>query len=160
MTEDTHDMSYIRYVHRPYRRPDKYSVATPRQIFDHTRLYRIVTSAGEDQPLIDITHTMFVEHDGEVIPEQVIRLFYVGSEPDLDRYLRYLNNVALKDQAGAPRPLYVLEQYTEDFQKEQELIDHGKRKTKIRILFPGELDSCDILIDTDQKSKKDRWSIY
>ena len=156
----THDMSYIRYVHRPYRRPDKYSIATPRQIFDHTRVYRIVTSDGDNQPLIDISHMMHIQQDDEIVPCQVIRLFYVGAEADMDRYLRYLNNVALRDSSGAPRPIYVLEQYAEEFQKERIAALNNGRKIHSRILFPGELDSCDILVDVDAKSKKERWSIY
>lgn len=154
----THEMSYIRYVHRPYRRPDKYSIATPRQIFDHTRAYRIVTSDGDDSPLIDIAHTMYVDHDSVIVPTQMIRMFYVGAEADMDRYLRYLNNVALKDSSGAPKQLYVLEQYVSEFQKELAMMEG--RKIKCRILFPGELDECDILVERDSKSKKDRWSIY
>lgn len=153
-------MSYIRYVHRPYRRPDKYSIATPRQIFDHTRAYRIVTCNEEGGPLIDIAHTMYVDHGNVIVPTQVIRMFYVGAEADLDRYLRFLNNVAFKDGAGAPKTIYVLEQYVSEFQKEKILMEQGSRKIKSKILFPGELDECDILVEMDPKSKKERWSIY
>lgn len=156
----THEMSYIRYVHRPYKRPDKYSIATPRQIFDHTRVYRIVTCKSDDHPLIDVAHTMHVERGDQVVPIQVIRLFFVGAEADMDRYLRYLNNVALKDEAGAPRPILVLEQYVSEFQQEQIMMEKLGRKIEVKILFPGELDECDILVDTDTKSKKERWSIY
>ena len=158
-TKDTHIyLTHIRFVHRPYKRPDKHSRATPKQVFDHTRAYRILTT-NESGTYVDISTTIHqvVDKVG-ALDTSIIPLFYVGAEEDMDRFLRWLNNVAMLDDEGKPRPLHVIEQYVEDIHNEASQ-NHREGRSILQLLFPGQLDSLTILSDySPNKSKK--YSIY
>lgn len=154
---NAYDMRYKRYVHRPYKRPDNYSIATPRQKFDHTRFYRVLTAYPGDDRLTDIS-TPIQKGDKEFVETiSIVRAFYVGAEADLDRYLRWLNNVSLIDDQGEPRPLFVLEQFTSDLASELDVLKD--RKSSFVILFPNQLDQIDLLIDFGSGDKK-KWHAY
>jgi len=143
-------------VHRPYKRPDKYSIATPRQRFDHTRIYRILTE-DVTRTIVDISTPVPRIVDGQKVTESIMPMFYVGGEADMDRYLRWLHNVALLDDDKRPRPIHVIEQLVDDLEEERAFL--SKRDSVIMMLFPGQMDEVMVLADISPgKSKK--FSIY
>lgn len=149
---DTHPLRYIRFVHRPYKRPDKYSIATPRQKFDHTRVYRVLTE-GADGSMVDVVSPVSRIIDDMVVKQSIMALFYVGAEADLDRYLRWLHNVGLLDETRRPKPIHVVEQMVSDFMEEREHLT--QRDAKVSIMFPGQMDDELFLVDISPgKSKK------
>jgi len=84
-------------------------------------------------------------------------MFYVGGEADMDRYLRWLHNVALLDDDKRPRPIHVIEQLVDDLEEERAFL--SKRDSVIMMLFPGQMDEVMVLADISPgKSKK--FSIY
>jgi hypothetical protein len=156
--KDTNYLSHIRFVHRPYKRPDKHSRATPKQAFDHTRAYRVLTT-NVSNTFVDISTNLHqVVGKMGTIDTTIIPMFYVGAEEDMDRFLRWLNNVGMLDEDGKPRPLFVIEQYVEDVHAENKNNVREGRAT-IQLLFPNQLDSLMVLTDySPNKSKK--YSIY
>ena len=156
---DVHAIDFIRYVHKPYDRPDKYSLATPRCPFDHTRVYRIVTCDSLQEPMKDLTRTLTTTTTEKTTKVLLLTLFYVGAEAEMDRYLRFLNNVLLKDSSGAPKLIVVLEQFTHELQKELDFLNKHQ-KCAYKIFFPGEMDYTEVMVDSGTKTKNGKWSIY
>ena len=154
------ELRFIRYVHKPYKRPDKTAIATPRQRFDHTRAYRVLTVAADDSGVLsDISIPANVGSRDKVRTFNLVRLFYVGAEPDLDRYLRWLNNVALITDYGLPQELVVVEQLTSDLQSAN--FASLREDSDVMVLFPGELDKFGLLIGGKTRpGKRHRWHIY
>lgn len=147
--------SFIRYVHRPYRKPDIYTDATPRKSFDHTRMYRVFVVEPDTGTLIDVEIPGCVGDRGHLQSHDLIRTFYVGAEADLDRYLRWLTNVGLLDDHGVPRDVCVVEQMTEHFQEE---LDQLNGKYNYVIIYPGQLTYYGVLLDNSDSA--DSWALY
>ncbi len=145
-------IQYLRFLHNPYKITDVSKAKVAGTRLDHTRIYRVMTDDSSGTAMTDISTTITHNNKFSSRTENVVRMFYVGAEEDLDRYLRWLNNVTLRDSKGTPRPLYVLEQLVEDFYEEYRPWD--QKDFKIQILMPGQLDSVDLLVDPGKGSRK------
>jgi hypothetical protein len=155
---DKHPISFLRYVHKPYRKPDIYADATPRKAFDHTRLYRIFVADPDTGILVDVQSPGCVGDSEHMKELTLIRTFYVGAEQDLDRYLRWLTNVGMRDEHEVPRDLCVIEQLSEFFQKEIQQL--SQRDARFVTIFPGQLTYYGILTSGSKEEIEDSWELY
>lgn len=153
---DKHPIAFLRYVHKPYRKPDVYADATPRKVFDHTRLYRVFVAEPETGILVDVQSSGCVGDRGHMHDLTLIRTFYVGAERDLDRYLRWLTNVGMLDEHMVPRDLCVIEQLSEHFQKEIRQL--SQRDARYVTVYPGQLIHYGILASSDPDESS--WELY
>jgi hypothetical protein len=107
----------------------------------------------------DLTRTLTTTTTEKTTKVLLLTLFYVGAEAEMDRYLRFLNNVLLKDSSGAPKLIVVLEQFTHELQKELDFLNKHQ-KCAYKIFFPGEMDYTEVMVDSGTKTKNGKWSIY
>jgi hypothetical protein len=154
---DKHAISFLRYVHKPYRKPDVYADATPRKVFDHTRLYRVFVADPDTGILVDVQSTGCVGDRQHLHELNLIRTFYVGAEQDLDRYLRWLTNVGMRDEHDVPRDLCVIEQFTDFFQKEINQL--SQKEARFVTIYPGQLTHYGILANKEEQEDVS-WEIY
>ena len=115
--------------------------------------------SDESEVLSDVSVPANIGDKNHLKVFNLIRLFYIGAEADLDRYLRWLNNVALVNAYGLPKELIVVEQLTSDLQSAN--FESLQQNNKIVILFPGELDTYGLLIGGKTRpGVRHRWHIY
>jgi len=101
----------------------------------------------------DVSTPVFRTDKKSIEQHNVVRLFYVGAEADLDRHLRWLKVVSLRSKMSpnSKREIYVIEQDIRDFLDDPAL---RRFRATIEILFPGQLDSVDMLTDDLELAKR------
>lgn len=124
---------------------------TPVNSLDLSRCYRIFTSFTESDPVqkredvMSPTHEVTVRPDtrmGIVKKRMCSRLFYVGAEIELDRYINWLTSVYFWTDMDDPAPLYVARQLSCYAQTE---ITESYPKDKVVFVAPGELEHYGLL---------------
>lgn len=145
------NLHLLRYIHSPYVVPST-GPATMPQPFDHTRVYRILFEDGYGG-YSDVSTPVFRTDKKAVTQHNVVRLFYVGAEADMDRHLRWLRTVSLKTKSSSndKREIYVIEQDIRDFLDDPTI---KRFRASIEILFPNQLDAVDMLTDVVELTKR------
>lgn len=118
---------------------------------DLSTCYRIFTSFTENDPVskredvLSPTHEVTVRPDtrmGIVKKRMCARLFYVGAEIELDRYINWLTSVYFWTDTDDPAPLYVARQHSCYAQAE---VAESYPKDKVVFVAPGELEHYGLL---------------
>jgi hypothetical protein len=118
---------------------------------DLSMCYRIFTSFTENDPVskredvLSPTHEVTVRPDtrmGIVKKRMCARLFYVGAEIELDRYINWLTSVYFWTDTDDPAPLYVARQHSCYAQAE---VAESYPKDKVVFVAPGELEHYGLL---------------
>lgn len=128
------------------------STVTPPSALDLSRCYRVFTSFTEDDPIekredvLAPTSEVTVRPDtrmGIVKRRMCSRLFYVGAETELDRYINWLTKIYFWTDNDDPAPLYVARQYSCYAQAE---VAESYPKDKVVFVAPGELEHYGLLV--------------
>lgn len=151
---------FLRYVYNPYKL-DNQQIKTPKQLFNYTRVYRPMTvDPDNNDRLIDIFASSSFGDETGVSQFLAAKLFFYGAEEDLDRYLAWLSDCALKNDKGVASPLIVVEQYVNKTAAELSNVS-GSEKKDIRICYimPNRVTDFGLLIGSvlrsDSKVKKE-----
>ena len=141
------DRNILDWFYEPIFEP----TTTPVNALDLSRCYRIFTSFTETDPVdkredvLSPTHEVTVRPDtrmGIVKKRMCSRLFYVGAEVELDRYINWLTSVYFWTDTDDPAPLYVARQLSCYAQAE---ITESYPKDKVVFVAPGELEHYGLL---------------
>jgi hypothetical protein len=149
----------LQYVHEPYKRVDKYNTCMAVQACDFTRCYRVlVVDRKKKGKRVDVVIPGTKGGRLNQVQLPIIRAFYVGSEYELDRYLRWLDRVGMVDAYGQPAELVVVEQYTHQVLSDLALL---KNTIKLVLVRRGRFTDWGLFVDTPEtKSKPTAWNIY
>lgn len=127
------------------------STQTEVQPLNLSTCYRVFTSFTDADPkskredVMAPTYEVTVRRDtrmGIVKKRMCSRLFYVGAELELDRYINWLTQVYFWVDLDDPAPLYVARQLSCDAQAE---VVESYPKDKIVFVAPGELEHYGLL---------------
>ena len=143
------DAQVTRFVHRPYRVPEKGYRVTEDQDYDFTRCYRVFVARGtaEARKLVDVVALADRDCPSGHRSFQVVRTFSFGAEDDLDRYLLWLFEESLIDSFGNRPQLVVAEQWSVTAQEEL-----SAKNLRTAFIHPGRLDEWGVLSgDTARK---------
>jgi hypothetical protein len=148
----------LRHVLDPYVRPVDTRSCISNSLFDFSRCYRVVTTPIDE--LGAYSDIVLPGTTGDHDPNSLlfVRLFYVGAEEDLDRYLRYLHDVGLRSRRATVK-IIVLEQYTDVALKKLQV---AKKEISTVLVRPGHLTDYGLLVATPKPTRRavSSWKIY
>lgn len=143
--------SRCRFVHRPYR--PGVSKPTKRRPIDMSRVYRVFcggTSEIGELELVDLVMPATRGDKRSLRAFDAIRLFYVGAEEDLDRYLAWLTSGAFSLQDGTTPDLLVWEEDTIDAYRSwydtYVLSNRPTEPPELLPIFPGQIASTIVML--------------
>jgi len=132
-----------RFVHKPYRPPERGYRVTPDQDYDYVSCYRVLVARGggtTSRVLVDIRAPACHGARRHHADFAAVRFFSFGAEDDLDRYLFWLYEEALVDTFGIRPGLVVAEQWSFEAQT-----DIAVRPYRGIFIHPGRLDEWGLL---------------
>jgi hypothetical protein len=148
----------LRHVLKPYARPTTSRLCIPEGLFDFSRCYRVVTAPIESHGTYSDIVLPGTTGTHEPCTDPYVRLFYVGAEEDLDRYLRYLYDVGLRTRRNLVK-IIVLEQHTHVALQKLSAV---KKSIQTVLIRPGGLADYGLLVSTPKPSRRtaSEWKMY
>ena len=142
---------FLGWVHDPVPLKDRFSILSPRKLFNPQVCYRVTWSPEpihKHEDSLDVLAPYNSTKRGRHHEDLAHWTFYEGAEEGLDRYLFWLLKSHLKNEYGTPPQLFVCKQKTADLQNEMTPV-YGKKG--IIFVGPGQSEHFSLLFHENKE---------